>query len=98
MQLLSDIFLFAFPFVLFASEDSSNQDIYNVFRVGTKEGTISFLLWQKFHSFKVEPPPVLRALHAFVGKIAISICIDERIFVEKINLGNCVEEIRVVSC
>ena len=68
------------------------------FRMVTKEGTITFLLWQKFHSFKVEPAPVLRALHAFVGKIAISICIDERTFVEKINFGNCVEENRVVSC
>ena len=46
----------------------------------------------------MEPAPVLRALHAFVGKITISICIDERTFVEKINFGNCLEEIRVVSC
>ena len=59
---------------------------------------MSFLLWQKFHSFKVEPAPVLRALHAFVGKITISFLIDEHTFVEKINFGNCLEEIRVVSC
>ena len=52
-QLLSDIFLFAFPFALFASEDSSSQDF--VFRMVTKEGTIAFLLWHRFHSFKMEP-------------------------------------------
>ena len=66
------------------------------FRLVTKEGTITFYFDRD--STRSRWSPVLRALHAFVGKITISICIDERTFVEKINFGNCLEEIRVVSC
>ena len=42
--------------------------------------------------------PILRALYIFIEKIITVICIDEHIFVKKINFGNCLKENRLVSC